>query len=135
MVEAEVIRKPGLPRRLIVMTGGLLLLAYGLFFVNPAGFGIAESSRFSWERFEQVKAGQPIADVIASLGPPIREPEPLQILNPPATGTDPCYPAACRTYRFLGRDRGTSWPVLGYREAIVVVGPDGRVISTIAREE
>jgi hypothetical protein len=119
---------------LSAITACVLAAAYIQIFFNPLGLGIAKSSKFSWPRFEQVQNGQPIEEVIELLGRPIREPEVLQVINPSKGGDDPCYPSACKTYRFFGRSY-SSWPVLGYREAIVVVGPDGRVVNKVIREE
>ncbi len=116
------------------IAAGAIAAAYIQVIFNPFGLGTAESSKFSWPRFDQVQNGQPIEEVIELLGEPIREPEVLHVVSPLEGGEDPCFPSACKTYRFFGRS-DSFWPVLGYQEAIVVVGPDDSVVSTLVREE
>lgn len=116
--------------KLVLVVATVLAGAYIQVVFNPIGLGIAKSSRFSWARFEQVKRGQTIGEVIELLGEPIRAPEVLEVTEP----DDICFPTECRIYLFFGLSY-SGWPVLGYREAIVVVGPDGGVVSAVSREE
>lgn len=109
-----------------------LALLYVHVFFDPLQLGVEKSARFSWERFRRVQKGEPIDRVIAALGEPIRQPETLEVIN--ATPDDPCFPRRCRTYRFAGKSEAGAF-VLGYREAIIVVGADGRVVDIVEREE
>jgi hypothetical protein len=117
---------------------GVVLVAvvgYIHFFFDPLCLGTAKSASFSWEEFRQIRPDQSIQEVIDKLGNPIREPEPLRIINPSnGEDRDPCYPDLCHTYRFAGRS-DFAWLVAGYREAIVTVGLDGRVVGTVERQE
>ena len=111
-----------------------LLAAYVMIFINPFRWGIAQSEKFSWERFERIRPGDRIGDVVADMGNPIRAPEQLEIIDAgDAARNDPCFPRRCQTYRFLGKS-GSRWPP-SYEEAIVVVGPDARVVYTVRRRE
>ena len=112
----------------------ILAAAYLTAIYDPLGWGTVQSDRFSWERFELIQPGDAIDKVVANLGDPVREPESLEIID---TGEesrqDPCFSRKCRTFRFHGA-RWARWPA-SYEEAIVVVGPDDRVVSRIRREE
>ena len=112
----------------------VLVAAYLTAIYDPLGWGTVQSERFSWELFEHIQPGDAIDNVVASLGDPVREPEPLEIID---TGEesrrDPCFSRKCRTFRFYG-GRWSRWPA-SYSEAILVVGPDDRVVSRIRREE
>src|SRR3954453_17279409 len=111
-----------------------LVAAYVVIFINPVRWGIAQSEKFSWERFERIRPGDRIGDVVADMGNPIRAPEQLEIIDAgDAARNDPCFPRRCGTYRFLGKS-GSRWPP-SYEEAIVVVGRDERVVYTLRREE
>jgi hypothetical protein len=111
-----------------------LIAAYVVIFINPFRWGIAQSERFSWETFERIRPERRIGDVVADMGNPIRAPEQLEVIDAgDAARNDPCFPRRCRAYRFLGKS-GSRWPP-SYDEAIVVVGPDERVVYTVRREE
>ena len=113
----------------------VVVILYVHAFFDPLQVGVEKSSRFSWERFRNIQKGQSINKVVADLGEPIREPETLNVINRVNDGReDPCFPRRCRTYRFAGKST-TGALVVGYREAIVIVGSDGRVVDTVEREE
>jgi|SRR6185436_4428363 len=114
---------------------GIVVVLYVHVFFDPLQVGVEKSSPFTWDRFRSIQKGQTINQVIVALGEPIRKPESLQIINQGSDGRhDPCFPRRCRTYRFLGKSNVRAF-VAGYHEAIVIVGPDGRVVDTVEREE
>jgi hypothetical protein len=114
----------------------LLFLAWLQAVIDPFGFGTATAERFSWGAFAQVKPGMSIDDVVLKLGRPVRSPERLTIINTgrPEQQNDPCFPQRCMTYHFAARAHGFP-PTLHYSEALVIVGPDRKVVASYRRDE
>jgi hypothetical protein len=104
----------------------LLVGLYYFMLFDPFGWGIVQSSRFTWESFASVKRGEPIEAVVNRLGEPVRKPEEISVM----TTTAPCVNGGCKEYIFAGADWGAS-----YKEAIVIVDRTGRVLYAIARQE
>lgn len=82
--------------------------------VNPFEWGAERSARFTWQKFNEVELGQPMARVIETLGEPIKEPTTYKS----TTGNERtriCSEAGrCRQYQFAGVQ------LVGGREAIVI---------------
>jgi hypothetical protein len=101
---------------LIIGTAGLSLLGAGwvIVVVNPFEWGAETSATFTWEKFDEVKRGEPIVSVIQMLGQPIER----ETLYETTTGnelTRVCSEVArCRQYQFAGVR------LIGGREAIVI---------------
>lgn len=105
------------------------IFSYVVLTFDPFRWGVTHSSRFSWRKFERVKRGERIADVIKQLGEPVHAAEPLIIL----TGDhvqDSCIQGGCKSYYFAGGLWGPT-----FREAIVVTDSRGFVVYTEKRQE
>lgn len=93
--------------------------------VNPFEWGAEHSSRFTWEKFNEVRPGQPLAQVIETLGEPIKAPT----IHESTTGhesTRICGEVGrCKQYQFAGVQ------LVGGREAIVIA--DARTARVIAK--
>jgi hypothetical protein len=109
------------------MIGTAMLLvivgAWVAIVVNPFEWGAEHSARFTWEKFNEVQPGQPMAQVIETLGEPIKSPMTYDSI----TGnkrTHICSEVGrCRQYQFAGVQ------LVGGREAIVIA--DARTSTVI----
>jgi hypothetical protein len=121
-------------RTLVVLVSSIVascLLGVGLYlFVifDPFEWGVVQSHDFTWEKFASVKPGEPIDSVITKLGKPVREPSTITIIT--TDPGDPCTSGGCKKYLFAGARWGAS-----FKEAIVIVDPNGRVLNALARQE
>ena len=106
----------------------MVFVIYIILIFDPFSWGTVRSSKFTWEKFDNVKEGQAIDSVVALLGPPVRPPEDFSMLTDDPG--DVCVSGGCRKYIFAGADLGVS-----FKEAIVIAGPDGRIVSTQIRQE
>jgi hypothetical protein len=95
---------------------------------DPFKWGLVHSSRFTWEKFAEVKPGEQINTVISRLGEPVRPAEDLSVLT--EDPRDPCVKGSCKKYLFAGADWGST-----FREAIVIVDQRGTVVHAEARQE
>jgi len=102
----------------------LLLAAFVVCF-NPWNWGVVTSSRFTWQRFDTIKAGDSEQTVISVLGEPIR-------VRAHRNSHSFCAAGECKTYVFAAR---RSSLFLSYQEAWVVVGRDGHVERTIVNQQ
>jgi hypothetical protein len=108
----------------LILVGFVVLTASGyLFLANPFNLFVSKSSRFSKEKFESVRVGMKIEDVVRLLGEPIRK-GPLR--DPPSD----CM--GCYIYYFMGDP--PEW-LHFYQEAWLYVGPEGRVRWKILHSE
>lgn len=114
------------PKRRLFITLAVILFVTGwfVFWTNPANWGVRASSRFEWERFQMIKPGDDMTEVVSSLGPPVR------VIN--HNDSTFCANKVCQTYIFAARQ--SPW-VVAYREAWVVVGPQGYVERTIVNQQ
>lgn len=100
-----------------LITAALLLvisLSWVAIVINPFEWGAVQSSGFTWEKFDEIRPGQPMARVIETLGEPIEAPT----IYVSATGNERtriCSETGrCRQYQFAGIQ------LVGGREAIVI---------------
>lgn len=123
-------------RKFVFWIGGIILflivsfavITYAILTFDPWGWGKIRSSKFSWDKFSEIKVGEDIDAVIDLLGAPVRPAEPLTVLtnNP----RDPCLEGGCKKYLFAGGAWGPT-----FKEAIVIVDSHRRVVSANARQE
>jgi hypothetical protein len=108
--------------KILVVALPVLSVIY-ILVANPFNFFTKKSSRFSEEKFLSVKSGDSIAQVIDVLG------EPLYIKEVEDRFAD-CL--GCKVYYFMGSP--PSWLIF-FKEAWIMVGPDGKVRWTILHLE
>jgi hypothetical protein len=107
-------------RRIViaVVTGAVLLLvmaaAWVAVVVNPFEWGAEHSVRFTWEKFNEVRPGQPIAQVIETLGEPIKAPTIYESMTGNESTRICTEIGRCKQYQFAGVQ------FVGGREAIVI---------------
>jgi hypothetical protein len=100
----------------------LVIVAAAWFaFVNPLNLGVPTSEHFTAAKFDAVRPGARIGDVIRELGRPLRVTK-----NTGFPGV--CPPAECDTYAFTGSP--APW-VIGHKEAWLVVDRQGRVVHKV----
>jgi hypothetical protein len=105
-----------------------LLFSYIVLSYDPMGWGKVQSSRFSWAEFHQIKTGDPIDEIVQRLGDPIRPAESLTTMT--TDPSDPCVRSRCTKYLFAGGLWGPT-----FKEAVVIVDGNGRVVNAIDRQE
>jgi hypothetical protein len=109
-----------------VMIGVLICVTLGLcglvlIFGNPFNIAVQSSDKFTVAKFLSIGEGDTIAEVMELLGEPIR-----------VERADPSDCKDCTFYYFEGNP--ARW-LVAYREAWVLVGPDGIVKQRILHSE
>lgn len=105
---------------LILLVALIALLWVGA--ANPFNFFVCRSENFSMGKFLSIRPEMRLEDAIAKLGPPIKV-VPLQ-------SALEC--TECTAYYFLGDP--PPW-LLSFREAWLLVDPQGRIVTTIVHSE
>ncbi len=109
-------------RKLITVVVIVLLIAGAWFlFANPFNIGVQKSEHFTVAKFDTIRNGERIEEVVRRLG------KPVSITK--STG----FPGICRQdecdmYAFTGSP--AAW-VIGHKEAWLVVNHDGRVVHKL----
>jgi len=97
--------------------------AWVVIVVNPFEWGAEHSAQFTWEKFNEVKPGQPMAQVIETLGEPIKSPTTYESMAGNERTRICGEVGRCRQYQFAGVQ------LVGGREAIVIA--DARTSTVI----
>lgn len=111
----------------IILAAVLLVIAgaWAAIVVNPFEWGAEHSTRFTWEKFDEVRPGQSIAQVIVLLGEPIRSPTVYEGTTANERTRICIEVGRCRQYQFAGTQ------LVGGREAIVIA--DARTSTVIEK--
>jgi hypothetical protein len=94
-----------------------------IFFANPWNWFVRRSDHFSEEKFLAIKPGISIEEVVKILGKPLRT-----IKIDADYGQCP----SCTSYYFMGDP--PDW-LVSFKEAWILVSPDGKVRSTVLNLE
>lgn len=110
-------------RKLIAAAVTFVLLICGAWFVfaNPFNVGVQKSEHFTEAKFDAIRNGERIDDVIRRLGKPVS-------ITKNAGFPGLCRADECGMYAFTGSP--AAW-VIGHREAWVVVDRQGRVLHKL----
>lgn len=109
--------------RITMLLVGAPLALLWLLVVNPFNFFVPQSERFSWSRFEEVKVGSSIAEVISDLG------EPVKVVRRERLSTS-C--PNCVAYCFAGEPPSWIW---GFKEAWLIADEQGRIVDVFVHTE
>lgn len=119
--------------RFVLLSLALVLficLAWVVLVINPFEWGAVQSSHFSWERFEHIKAGDQIDVVVRELGEPISPPGTYRTNMPGGVLAGCGENSQCKIYKFAGT------LLFGGREAIVITNVNsGRVLAKWVNRE
>ena len=110
----------------VTLVVAFALASYIILTLDPFKWGVVQSSKFNWDKFDKIKEGDPVASVISQLGEPVLPAEPLKSIDP----KDPCIKGGCKKYVFAGGLWGPT-----FREAIIIADRNGFVIRSIERQE
>lgn len=109
-------------RKLIAGLAFLLLIGGAWFlFANPFNVGVQKSEHFTAAKFDAVRNGERIEDVVRRLGKPVSITK-----NTGFPGV--CRQDECDMYAFTGLP--AAW-VIGHKEAWLVVNHEGRVVHKL----
>jgi len=103
----------------------LCIAASYLAFANPFNWGVRKSQHFSEATFDDLRNGEPIAEVVTRLGTPVS-------IDDRTSFPGVCPQPDCTLYAFTGDP--ASWAI-GHAEYWVIADRQGRVIHKLIHRE